>query len=86
MAEEAKCRSCGAMIVWCKLVSERNPQGKPHPLDPVPTFEGSIERKRGKVSDAYYGRVVPKGERKGRRLYTSHFSTCPNAAQHRRPR
>jgi len=82
--QQSKCRSCGAMIVWCKLVSANNPTGKPHPLDAVPTFDGTIERKRDKLSSDYYGRVVPKRERAGVRLYTSHFATCPNAGAHRR--
>lgn len=75
---ESTCRTCGAMIVWVKLVNASG-ETKPHPLDSVPKFEGTIERKRGKVSDTYYGRVVPKDERGGMRLYVSHFSTCPQA-------
>lgn len=84
MVSSPKCRSCGALIVWCNLVSPTNPAGKPHPLDAVPSEAGTIERKRGNVSPAYYGRVVPAIEREGRRLYTSHFATCPNAGDHRR--
>lgn len=76
--QSPKCKKCGWQIVWCLLVSKENPHGKPHPLDVVPSFEGTIERKRGRHSDSWYGRVVPKAEREAnpRRLYISHFATC----------
>lgn len=50
-----------------------------HPLDAVP----SLERKRGIISDDWYGRGVPKADRTGR-LYVSHFATCPQAGRWRR--
>jgi len=75
---EDTCRSCGAMIVWVRLVAA-NGEHRPHPLDSVPKSDGTIERKRGKTSGTWYGRVIPPVERNGRNLYRSHFATCPEA-------
>lgn len=48
--------------------------GKPHPVDAEPQKRwvryGSPERPQWKLVDTY----------------SSHFATCPNAEQHRRPR
>ena len=78
---EGKCRSCGALILWVKLL----PNLKPTPLDPVPVADGNVERRKGRQSSTWYGKVIPKGEQSGP-LYVVHFRTCPNADQHRRPR
>ncbi len=78
------CRSCEAMILWVLLLNRNTGKCKPHPVDPVPKPEGNIERKRGNHSSKWYGQIVPKEAREGA-LYVSHFSTCPNAKQHRRP-
>lgn len=76
MSGESKCRSCGALVLWVEMV----PTGKKKPLDAVPTEQGTIERRRGKVSSKWFGRVVPSSERvPGSRLYVSHFATCPDA-------
>lgn len=82
MDEATKCKKCREQIVWCSLVSKTNPDGKPHPLDAVPSFEGTIERVREGLG--YVGRFVPPTERNGRRLYVSHFATCPDAASFRK--
>lgn len=79
MSGEAKCRTCGALVLWVTM----HPGGRKNPLDPTPVAGGNIERRRGNHSDAWYGRVVPEEERTGP-LYVSHFATCPQAAQHRR--
>lgn len=79
---ESKCRSCGALVLWVKMA----PSCRWTPLDPVPSATGNIERKRGKVSDRWYGRVVPESERHNHGpLYVSHFATCPQADNWRRP-
>ena len=82
MDETPKCKKCKQPIVWCTLISKANPDGKPHPLDAVPSFEGTIERKRDGVG--YLGWVVPEHDRNGRRLYVSHFATCPDAGSFRK--
>ena len=70
----AKCRSCGAEIIW----AIHDVSGKRMPMDAVPmTVRGAfrlLERPTNGVVDA-----LPSGP-----LYQSHFATCPNAAQHRR--
>lgn len=64
------CRSCGAPIIFAATE-----QGKTMPVDAAP-------QKRVLLEPAAEGlppiaRVVD--------TYVSHFATCPNAAQHRKP-
>jgi hypothetical protein len=72
------CRSCGAEIQWVKLES-----GKTMPVDAYPAKNGNILVKPGGM-----GAVMTKEElevvRPRTPLHLSHFSTCPNAAQHRK--
>lgn len=79
--DEGRCRSCGAPIVWISLL----PSAKPHPVDSVPSIDGTIEVRRGRETSRRYGKVIPEHERAGR-LYVSHFATCPNASSHRKGR
>lgn len=78
----SNCRSCGASIEWAVVGGT----GKRMPLDVLPDEPGSGNvRPIGRFDDA--GRtllveVVKAGE--GNRV--SHFATCPNAGQHRKPR
>lgn len=69
----AACRSCGAPIIWCL-----SGNGKTMPVDAVPTGEGNV---RILADEKTVRAIVGPG---GNRL--SHFATCPNAAQHRKPR
>lgn len=80
MSDEGKCRSCGVLVVWCKLL----PSCKPHPLNAVPVVGGNIETRPGEIAGERYGKVVPATERGDRRLYTSHFMSCAQAASWRR--
>ncbi len=80
--DEGKCRSCGEVIVWCQLVSGED--SRAHPLNAVPSDKGTIETKPGTISGRRYGRIVPEAERGGRKLYVSHFATCPQAGSWRR--
>lgn len=68
------CRSCNATIRW-----ERTAAGKPIPLDPEPRPDGNLcIRDDGRVvSDHGFPASAPR--------YVTHFATCPNANQHRRP-
>ena len=79
---ESRCRSCSELVLWVEM----HPSGKNMPLDAVPTLEGTIERKQGKTSSKWYGRVVQRVFGDRRRLYTSHFATCPQADHFRQPR
>lgn len=69
----AKCRSCGAEIVWAKTET-----GKSIPIDAEPVNEGNIHLKDGVayVDKSCMGLPGPH--------YKSHFATCPHAAKHRK--
>lgn len=80
------CRSCGAPLLWTITV-----KGKRHPVDRDPHPEGTIKVVAG-VSGAAPKSYVMAGldlatmRADGVALHRSHFATCPQAAQHRRPR
>lgn len=68
-----KCRSCGAALLWATTEA-----GRTMPLDAEPTPTGDF---------VIYGATavkIPRGGTADPPRYTSHFVTCPNAAQHRR--
>lgn len=65
-----KCRSCGAPIIWAKTQA-----GKDTPLDAKPLRLAAL-------GGDLFGRQIT-GVVEG---YVSHFATCPNAKQHRKPR
>ena len=75
----AKCRSCGAEIIWCKTTS-----GKSMPVDVAPAKGGTIEIVDGIAEIA--GEVKRDQSDAGLVpfLHKSHFATCPDAAKHRR--
>jgi len=72
----AKCSSCEAEIIWAETGS-----GKHMPLDAVPSDKGNMVFVKGKTWVA-----TEMDRRLYRELHASHFSTCPNAAHHRRRR
>lgn len=81
----ASCQSCGARIIWAAT-----PAGKRVPLDAFPQDEGTIALVKGnkEMPEATF---LKKHEAEvardaGRRLFVSHFSTCPNASLHRNRR
>ncbi len=67
------CRSCGAAIEWAELTS-----GKRMPFNPPIV----AVRTQGSILEGD-GRVVEHVDSK---VSTSHFSTCPDAAEWRRRR
>ena len=76
----AKCKSCGADIIWIKT---KNGRSTPCDAKPIP-FRESFSGGMKLVTKA--GDVVP-GNYDGTSddfAYISHFATCPNADQHRR--
>lgn len=81
------CRSCGARIFFALTTS-----GKSMPIDAEPTENGNVVLAEPAEIAAALGtprvRVVssknPAPE--GAVRYVSHFTTCPNAAFHRRRR
>jgi hypothetical protein len=73
----ASCRSCGAEIRWA--LTER---GKHMPIDPAPVSDGNLVLVF--INGDWEVRHATADDRKLKReLYKSHFSTCPDAAQHR---
>lgn len=81
-----ECRSCRALIVWT-----RTERGKTMPCDVAPSEDGQFFLfRRATFVEAVHINSVSKSaqvahERKQGRHH-SHFSTCPNADQHRRAR
>lgn len=77
-----RCRSCGADVLWCVY-----PTGKRSPLDALPHPEGTVQRFDPTLSaKVLTGTELATARANGARLHRSHFATCPNAAEHRRPR
>jgi hypothetical protein len=73
MSETSTCRSCGADLIWVVM----HPSGKRMPLDARAEKRIVIDPlEAGLTSGAPTARVV--------NAYTSHFSSCPNAASHRK--
>lgn len=69
------CRSCNAPIVWVLTKS-----GKRMPIDATPVETGNIVL-NGITAEVLKAGVVPA---QGVPRYVSHFSTCPQSAEHRR--
>lgn len=73
----ARCRSCNAPIIWAttengrKIPLDEEPAERPTGLFRLEPIEGSNDQRA----------VSAVGEP----VYLSHFSTCPNADQHRKP-
>ena len=68
------CRSCEAPILWAETAA-----GKSMPLDEKPDPNGTFVFVNGKTR-----RAEPLDVQLKRPLYTSHFATCPEAAQWRK--
>lgn len=69
------CKSCGARIIWAPT-----PAGKHIPVDADPTPDGNIELRDG------IAHVNQQANLLGEARYVTHFATCPQADEHRRPR
>lgn len=80
--QRATCRSCPTDIAWAVTTA-----GKRIPLDVEPLEAGNIEV-RPDGHGGYIARVLRAGDHAsvGADLFRTHFETCPNADQHRRPR
>lgn len=87
MPRLAHCRSCGEPVIWAITA-----RGKHMPLDadPVDARRGFRLEQGEELDDLDPVLGVPPTARftsapePGEQLYQSHFSTCPNAAHHRR--
>ncbi len=76
------CRSCGAAIIWAISA-----QAKSMPVDAQPSPSGSMVLEYRVPGRNPLARVIP-AELRGARtdLHTSHFATCPQAANWRKRR
>lgn len=73
----AECRTCGASIIWC--VTDKNQR---MPVDAEPAENGNLLIS---LEGGQYFVTAGRSEHSdGEPLYTSHFATCVNAAQHRK--
>ncbi|SNR44444.1 hypothetical protein SAMN06265360_10650 [Haloechinothrix alba] len=78
------CSTCGASVVWAITHND-----KPMPVNVLPSRRGNVSLAwDGKALRAtVLGRNQAAGAREyGLELYTSHFTDCPQATQHRRRR
>lgn len=78
----AECRSCHAAVIWA-----RTEAGKPMPIDAEPRPDGNLIIV-GTLEGSPLVKVDPPGlfDDPSTARYVSHFATCPNADEHRRPR
>jgi hypothetical protein len=74
MTDQARCRSCGAPIIWAF-----NANGRRMPVDYVPVSGGNLVlTERGPIYEVEY--VEPTTELH----YRSHFATCPDREEWRK--
>lgn len=77
MSDDAKCRSCGAPILFVKTE-----KGNLIPLDAEPYVPPGLFVIARDIAVSLEHATGPAGPV----LYRSHFATCPNAKKHRKPR
>lgn len=86
LTNAAHCSSCQAPIVWCTTYET----GARMPVDPDPVIGGNVrilDPDRNPPLAKVTGAAIDLfDERDDGTRYVSHFVTCPNAAEHRRPR
>lgn len=82
-ASGANCRSCKAPVIWARTMGT----GSLMPLENQPHDFGTIRLEDDGVSCTVLAQLEAAAEReKGRKLYRSHFASCPNAGDHRKRR
>ena len=80
------CRSCGAKIMWVQTE-----KGRRMPVDDEPTDQGNITlvRRVDNIPLAYVlaaSEIAMMSMAERRKLFTSHFATCPSADRWRKKR
>jgi hypothetical protein len=86
--QPSKCRSCGAEVLWVEWPSS----GRRMPVDAVadnrPVGRGGdiVLTHRRSEDKLLAEKFDPSRHDAKRNRYTSHFSSCPNADEHRRTR
>ena len=76
-----RCRSCDAPMYWAMTN-----KGRRMPINPQPSPQGNVHL--FKVHDMLKAAILGAAQlalarERGQTLYTSHFATCPKAANHR---
>lgn len=88
---EAKCRSCGADVLWATMKDS----GKKIPLDAQPSPTGNLwcqQKSNPPHLELLAFPALPVDHpgldtiNQDRRRWVSHFATCPNAGEHRKPK
>ena len=77
------CEGCGAPIHWAKTIGGRGKE-KRMPCDVVEDRERGNMAVRNGVAQVLKRGQITGAHFAGEPLYTSHFATCPNAAEFRR--
>ncbi len=76
------CKSCGADVIWA--VAEQSL--KSIPVDPKPRKDGNIQL-LARADRPPIARSLKVADRFGKTgLRVAHFTSCPHADQHRKPR
>ena len=76
----AACKSCGARIFYARIRKKKDQTlSEPHPFDAAMTPE-----RKGYVIDSEGVMHHNANAGPDERVFRSHFSTCPNAPQHRK--
>ena len=81
----ANCRACKKEIYWLRLApTDKNPNPKSNPIDAAPHPDGTlvIDRHR-EIYRFATGNEKETAKLNGKKLYISHFETCPNADRFR---
>jgi hypothetical protein len=81
----ANCRSCKKEIIWLRLApTDTHPNPKSNPIDAAPHADGTlvIDRHR-EIYRFATGNEKEMAKLHGKKLYISHFDTCPDAARFR---
>lgn len=78
----SRCSSCAAPIMWAKVTRS----GARIPIDADPVAGGNVRVVAGDRVEVLTKAEAEAAERAGVPLHVSHFATCPDAREHRKPK
>lgn len=78
--EPVECRSCKALVLWVQWATS----GKRMPIDVTPHLIGNVVVAFRRAENLMIAETFDPKRHDGRNRYISHFTTCPQATQHRR--
>lgn len=76
------CRTCKAPMFWVEM----RPSGKKNPLDEQPSEKGCVLVGGDGTARVLVGGELAAARSLGMKLYLSHYATCPDAKQWRKPK